>query len=144
MPNLVGRLDRGCGAGRVVPDARSDCARGDGVAAEDLRVGGGGLRNRLAVGPAGHRTREEPTHRPVVMAGEVVVGRARGNRAGADQGERRERVRMVEHGHLGDHSTGTDPREVQRQRVDRPGVERRADRGAAAREDDVEVPAAVR
>src|SRR5262249_7233589 len=42
--HLVGHLDRGCGAGRAVPDARSDCARGDGVVAEDLRVGGGELR----------------------------------------------------------------------------------------------------
>jgi hypothetical protein len=33
---------------------------------------------------------------------------------------------------------------VQRQCVDQPGVECRADRGAAAHEDDVEFPAAVR
>ena len=46
------------------------------------------------------------------MVGEVIVGRARGNRAGAGQGERRERARMVEHGHLGDHPADADPREV--------------------------------
>ena len=44
----------------------------------------------------------------------VIVRRAKGNRAGADQGERRERARMVEHGHLGDHPADADPREVRR------------------------------
>src|SRR5262249_50426703 len=33
---LIGHLDRRCGAGRAVPNARSDHARGDRVVAEDL------------------------------------------------------------------------------------------------------------
>ena len=53
------------------------------------------------------------------MVGEVIVGRARGNRAGADQGERRERARMVEHGHLGDHPADADAREVRRPPAER-------------------------
>src|SRR5579863_1501531 len=73
--HLVGHLDRGCGAGRAVPDARGGCACGDGVVAENLRAGGGELRNRLAVGPIGHRTREQRAHRLLVMAGEEI-GRA--------------------------------------------------------------------
>src|SRR5437899_10504297 len=48
---LVGHLDRWCGAGCAVPDARGDRACGDGVGAEDLRAGGGELRHRLTVGP---------------------------------------------------------------------------------------------
>jgi hypothetical protein len=93
---------------------RAAIARGDGVVAGDLRAGGGEVRNRLAVGPIGHRTCEQPAHRRLVMAGEVIVGRAGGNRAGAGQGERRERARMVERGHLGDHPADADPREVRR------------------------------
>ena len=48
------------------------------------------------------------------MVGQVVVGRTGCDRAGADQGERRERDRMVERGHLGDHPADADPREVRR------------------------------
>jgi hypothetical protein len=128
---LVGQLDRGCGAGRAVPDARGDYARGDGVVAEDLRAGGGEFRNRLAVGPIGHRTREQPAHRRLVMVGEVSVGRARSNRAGADQGEGRERARMIEHGHLGDHPADADPREVRRPPAERVSKGRRVGGEAA-------------
>jgi hypothetical protein len=117
--------------GCAVPDTRSDCARGDGVVAEDLRAGGGELRNRLAVGPIGHRTREQPAHRRLVMAGEVIVGRARGNRAGAGQGERRERARMVEHGHLGDHPADADPRDVRRPPAERISKGRRGNTARA-------------
>jgi Mg2+ and Co2+ transporter CorA len=65
------------------PDARGDRACGDGVVAEDLRAGGGELRHRLAVGPVGHRTREQPAHRRLVVVGEVIVGRAGRDRSAA-------------------------------------------------------------
>ena len=68
--------------------ARGDRARGDGVVAKDLCAGGGELRHRLAVAPVGHRMREQPAHRRLVMVGEVIVGRAGRDRAGAGQGER--------------------------------------------------------
>jgi len=100
MPSWLAIWTAGAVPG-VRSQMRSKCARSDEVVAADLRVGGGELRNRLAVGPVRPRTREQLPHRRLVMAGEVIVGRARGNRAGADQGERRERARMVEHGHLG-------------------------------------------
>ena len=67
--------------GGAVPGVRSQmraaiAARGDGVVAEDLRAGGGELRHRLVVGPVGHRMREQPAHRRLVMVGKVVVGPA--------------------------------------------------------------------
>ena len=56
----------------------------------------------------------------------VIVRRAKGNRAGADQGERRERARMVEHGHLGDHPADADsPRGAQGPRTRQQGLPRR-------------------
>src|SRR6478752_2374532 len=87
---LVGHLDCRCGAGRAVPDACCGRARGDGVVAEDLRPGGGIVRHRFAVGPVGHRTREQSAHRRLVVVGKVVVGWTRRDRAGTDQGECRE------------------------------------------------------
>src|SRR5262249_38614981 len=89
----------GIGTGGAVPDARGDGARGGGVGAGELRAGGGDRRHRLAVGPVGHRPREQPAPRRRVVVGEVIVGRAGRDRAGAGQGERRERARMVERGH---------------------------------------------
>ena len=77
--------------GGAVPGVRSqmrggDRARGDGVVAEDLGAGGGELRHRLAVGPVGHRMREQPAHRRLVMVGEVIVGRAGRDRRGCRPG----------------------------------------------------------
>ncbi len=46
------------------------------------------------------------------MVGEVIIEWAGRDHPGADQGERRERARMVEHGHLGDHPADADSREV--------------------------------
>ena len=116
--------------GAAVPGVRSQmrpaiARRGDGVVAEDLRAGGSELRHRLPVGPVGHRMREQPTHRRLVMIGKVIVGRAGRDRAGADQGERRERPRMVECGHLGDHPADADPREVRRPAAEHVGKGRR-------------------
>lgn len=54
----------GVRAGRAVPDAGGDLARRDGVVAEKLRAGGGELRHCVAVGPVGHRIRQEPPGRP--------------------------------------------------------------------------------
>ena len=65
------------------------------------------------------------------MVGEVIVGRARGNRAGAGQGERRERARMVEHSHLGDHPADAYPREVRRSSAERVSKGRRVGGEAA-------------
>ena len=99
--------------------------RGDGVVAEDLRAGGGELRHRLTVGPVRHRMREQPAHRRLVMIGKVIVGRAGRDHAGAGQGERRERARMIERGHLGDHPTNADPRKVRRPATEHVGKGRR-------------------
>src|SRR4029077_8334807 len=82
---LVGHLGRGGGAGCAVPDARGDRACGDGVVAEDLRAGGGELRHRLAVGPVGHRTREQALHRRLVVGGGGSVGGCGGHRGGGGQ-----------------------------------------------------------
>ena len=114
----------------AVPGVRSQmraaiARRGDGVVAEDLRAGGGELRHRLAVGPVGHRMREQPAHRRLVMVGEVIVGRPGRDRAGAGQGERRERARMIERGHLGDHPADADPREVRGPATEHVGKGRR-------------------
>ena len=121
--------------GDAVPGVRSQMraasARGDGIVAEDLRAAGGELRNRLAVGPIGHRTREQSAQRRLVMVGEVVVRRPKGDRASADQGERRERARMVEQGHLGNHPADADPREVRRPSAERVSKGRRVGGGAA-------------
>ena len=59
------------------------------------------------------------------MVGEVVVGPARRDRAGAYQGERRERARMVEGGHLSDHPADADPREVRGSGAESTGKSRR-------------------
>ena len=98
---------------------------GEAVVAEDLRASGGELGHRLAVGPVRHRLREQAAHRRLVMVGEVVVGRAGSDGAGADQGERRERARMIERGHLGDHPADADPCEVRRPAAEHVGQGRR-------------------
>lgn len=59
------------------------------------------------------------------MAGEVIVGRARSNRTGADQGERRERARMVKHRSLGHHPADADLGEVRRSPAERVSKGRR-------------------
>jgi hypothetical protein len=104
---------------------RAASARGDGVVAEDLRAGGAERRHRRAVGPVGHRHRGQPAHRRRVVVGEVGVGRAGRDRAGAGQGERRERARVVERGHLGHHPPDADPREVRGPAAERAGEGRR-------------------
>jgi hypothetical protein len=48
------------------------------------------------------------------MAGQVVVDRARGDRPRSGEGERRERLRVVERGNLGDHPADADARQVRR------------------------------
>jgi hypothetical protein len=55
------------------------------------------------------------------MVGEVIVGRAGRDRAGAGEGKRRERARMVECGYLGDHSCDADPRQVRWPAAERVG-----------------------
>ncbi len=107
---------RACG-----PDARGSRSRGDGVVAEDLRACRRELRHRLAVGPVGHRMRKQAAHCRLVMVGEVIVGRAGRDRAGACQGERRERALMLDRGHLGDHPANADPCEMCRPAAERDG-----------------------
>src|SRR5262249_54144219 len=102
MPSWLAIWTRGAAPG-VRSQMRAAIARGDGVVAADLGASGGERGNRLAVGPVGHRKREQALHRRLVVVGEVIVRLAGRHRAGADQGERRERARMVERGHLGDH-----------------------------------------
>jgi hypothetical protein len=58
-------------------------------------------------------------HRRLVMVWEVSVRLARGHRARAGQGERRERCRMVEGGNLSDHPTDADAGEVRRPAAER-------------------------
>jgi hypothetical protein len=48
------------------------------------------------------------------MVGPVVVDRARGDRPRSGEGERRERLRVVERGNLGDHPADADARQVRR------------------------------
>jgi hypothetical protein len=64
-------------------------------------------------------------HRRLVVVGEVSVGLAGRDRAGAGQGERRERAGMVERGDLGDHPADADPREVRGPAAERVGKGRR-------------------
>src|SRR5918994_660507 len=122
--HLVGHLDRGLRARRTVPDALGRRARGGGVVAEDLRAAGGKLRHGGAVGPIGHRAREQPVHRRRVMVGQVVVDRAWSDGPRSDKGERRERVRVVQRGDLGDHPADADAREVRRPVVEFAGERR--------------------
>ena len=46
------------------------------------------------------------------MVGQVVVDRARGDRPRSGEGERRERLRVVERSNLGDHPADADARQV--------------------------------
>jgi hypothetical protein len=48
------------------------------------------------------------------MAGQVAVDWARGHRPRSGEGERRERLRVVERGNLGDHPADADARQVRR------------------------------
>jgi hypothetical protein len=103
---------------------RSAVARGGGVVAEDLRASGGELRHGSAVGPVGHRAREQPAHRRRVMVRKVVVEPARCHGPRPCEGERRERVRVVERGDLGDHPADADARQVRRPVVEFAGERR--------------------
>jgi hypothetical protein len=69
---------------------------------------------RGAVGPVGHRAREQPLHRRRVMVRQVLVDPARCDGPRPGEGERRERVRVVERGDLGHHATDADTRQVRR------------------------------
>ena len=122
--HLVGHLDRRLRARRAVPDALGGRACGGGIVAEGLRAGGGELRHGGAVGPVGHRAREHPPHRRLVVVGQVLVGPARCDGPRPGEGERRERVRVVERGDLGDHPAHADARQVRRPVV-QPAGERR-------------------
>ena len=55
------------------------------------------------------------------MVGQVVVDRARGDRPRSDEGERRERLRVVERGNLGDHPADADARQVRRPDIELAG-----------------------
>lgn len=76
------------------------------------------------VGPVGHRPGEQAGHRRRIVVGQVLVDRARGDGPRADQGRRRERVRVVEHGDLGDHPAHADARHVRGPGVERAGQRR--------------------
>ena len=121
--HLVGHLDCGLRARRAVPDALGGHARGGGVVAQDLRAGGGELCHGSAVGPVGHGAREQPVHRRSVMVRQIVIWPARCNGPRPGEGERRERVRVVERGDLGDHPADADARQLRR-----PVVESAAER----------------
>ena len=93
---------------RAVEDAFGGRTRRSGIVAEDLRSGGGELRHGGAVGPVGLREREPPVPRRRVMVGQIVIDRARRDGPRPDEGECRERVRVVEGGDLGDHPADAD------------------------------------
>jgi hypothetical protein len=100
-----------CTAGAVLgvrSRMRAARTRGDGVVAADLGASSGEVGDRFAVGPVGHRQREQAAHRRLVMVWEVRVRVSRRHRTGADQGERGERALMVEGGDLGDHPADAD------------------------------------
>jgi hypothetical protein len=58
------------------------------------------------------------------MVRQVIVDRARSHRPRSDEGDRRERVRVVERGDLGDHPADADARQVRRPVVEVPGERR--------------------